>query len=199
MGRTVVKALFRSLACSSVLLADQEAAAAEDQEQRRDEDHRRERVDNRAYAEFDHGVYLQRQRARTHPAYEVRDDEVVERERERQEAARHAAGQDQGQRHPEEGLQGARAEVLGRLLDRAVHTGEAGAHDHSAAWDRETPRGSQRGRPAAATERAMPARRARTTIVTNEIVNATWAITMVVMPSWKPTATKKTSRLTPTT
>src|SRR5215210_3558188 len=73
------------------LLADQEAAAAEDQEQRRHEDYRRERVDDGAHAELDHGVDLERQRARPDPAHEVRDHEVVERERERQQAARHYA------------------------------------------------------------------------------------------------------------
>jgi hypothetical protein len=36
-------------------------------------------------------------------------------------------------------------------------------------------------------------------MVTNEIVNATCAMIMVVIPSWIVAATKKISRLTPTT
>ena len=64
-----------------------------------------------------------------------------------------------------ERLDGVRAEVLGRLLDGAVH----------------------------------PRQRARTTIVTNEMVNATCAMMMVVIPSANWMATKKTRRLTPTT
>ena len=47
-------------------------------------------------------------------------------------------------------------------------------------------------------ERSIP-ERARTTMVTNEIVNATCAMIMEMMPSWIPAATKNTSRLTPTT
>jgi hypothetical protein len=48
-------------------------------------------------------------------------------------------------------------------------------------------------------ERSIPDRRARTTIVTNEMVNATCAMIMVMIPSGNWMATKKTKRLTPTT
>src|SRR5918997_4627942 len=79
----------------SVLLPHKEAAPAEDQDHGHDEDHRRERVDDGTGAELDHGVYLQRQRARSHACDEERYDEVVERERKRQESASHNAGKDQ--------------------------------------------------------------------------------------------------------
>src|SRR3712207_7687850 len=52
---------------------------------------------------------------------------------------------------------------------------------------------------ASSSDRSIPDRRARTTMVTNETVNATCAMTMVVIPSANWMATKKTSRLTPTT
>src|SRR5215207_11253242 len=74
------------------LLPHKEAAPAEDEDHRGDEHHRRERVDDRADAELDHGVDLQGQRAGSHPRDEERYDEVVERERERQQSPGHDAG-----------------------------------------------------------------------------------------------------------
>src|ERR671932_100316 len=106
------------------LPARQDSAAAEDQDHRRGYHHGRERVDDGADAELDHGVDLQGQRARPDPRDEERYHEVVEGEREREERAGHDARQNQRKRYPQEGLDGARPEVLGRLLDGAVHPRE---------------------------------------------------------------------------
>src|SRR5215204_3197121 len=113
---------------SSVLPSRQEAAATENQDHRRDHDHRRERVDDRAHTELDHGVDLQRQRARPDP---------VEGERERQQGPGHDARQDKRERYPQERLDGSCAQVLSRLLHGAVHPGEPRPHDYSNERDAE--------------------------------------------------------------
>src|SRR5215208_4597326 len=122
---------------SSVLPSHQEAAAAEDQDHRRDHHHRRGRVDGWRDAKPDHRVYLQRQRARPYARDEERYYEVVERERERQESSGHDAWQDERECYPQEGLDGSRAKVLGRLLDGLIHPGESCPHHDGDERDRE--------------------------------------------------------------
>src|SRR5215204_4479995 len=130
---------------SSVLPARQETATTEDQDHRRDHNHRRERVYYRAHTELDHGVDLQRKRARSDPGDEERYYEVVEGEGKREQCPGHDARQDKRERYPQEGLYGGRPEVLGRLLDGAVHPGEPRPHDDSNERDAEGHMGDDDG------------------------------------------------------
>src|SRR5688500_2073366 len=122
---------------SSVLPSHQEAAAAQDQDHRRDQHHRRERVDGWRDAKPDHRVYLQRQRARPYARDEERYDEVVEREGERQESSGHDPRQDERECYPQERLDRSCPQILGRLLDGAVHPGEPSPDHDGDERDRE--------------------------------------------------------------
>ena len=88
------------------------------------------------------------------------------------------------------------ATVIGTLTALAMTPGRmSGSVTRKNVWIGLAPRSWA----ASSTDWSIPESRARTTMVTNEMVNATCAMIMVVMPSWRPAATKNTSRLTPTT
>ncbi len=72
------------------------------------------------------------------PAGQVlRDDEVVDREREDDGGAREDGGSEQRQEYAEEPVSGWGAEVGGRLLVVAADRDEAAAHDHDDVRERE--------------------------------------------------------------
>ena len=64
------------------------------------------------------------------PRNEVRDDEVVHRQRAGQQEPGEDPGPDQRQRHLQEGRLRVGEDIHCRLLDMAVVAGEAGAHRH---------------------------------------------------------------------
>ena len=90
-----------------------------------EQDHRREHVDLRwgCRARLAEDPNREGRGART--GHEVRDDEVVDRERERQKERGEDPRDDQGQRHPEERARGVRAQVHRRVFERPVETPES--------------------------------------------------------------------------
>ena len=98
--------------CVALAAVRHEARHGDEQAGERQHD-RRERVDYRHLPRMlDHRVYLQRQGIRPGPGDEERYHEVVDRKRERQKAAGHYPGQQDGQLHLEERVHRAGAEHL---------------------------------------------------------------------------------------
>src|SRR6188472_3101487 len=96
----------------AALLNDREAH----DDQGRAEEDRRDRVHLDRDAALGGAEDVEGERDRR-AGVEVRDHEVVDRERERKQGARDDAGEDQGEGHSPEGLNGTRPEVLGGLLE----------------------------------------------------------------------------------
>ena len=90
---------------------------------------RRNRVDDRADAELDHRINLDRQRRRIRPLREKRDDEIVNRKREAEQRRADNAGRDDRQRDVKKGFVPACAQIHRGLLQRPVKTVQPSLHD----------------------------------------------------------------------
>ena len=130
-----------------------------DQRQRQQHQQRRHRVDLRRHRDLDHRVDLQRQRRHARAGGEERDDEVVDRQRERHQRAGDHAGHDQRQRDvggtPATAWRRSRAPPRQTL----VHAGEPRAHDDRDEADAERDVRDDRPTAATASPRRTPRRR----------------------------------------